>query len=198
MFTGIVEEIGQVVSVDNQNDLSKVSIKTEKILESAKIGDSISINGVCLTVISIQDLVFTSEIVKETLSKTNLKYIKAGDCVNLERAMRADSRFDGHIVQGHVEGVGKVKKILKDNDSFIISIEIPQSLSDYCIHKGSITINGVSLTIALLEEKLIDIWIIPHTLSHTTFSSINENDYVNIETDIIAKYVEKIQVLGRK
>ncbi len=167
-------------------------------MNSAKIGDSISINGVCLTVTSINGLVFASDIVKETLDKTNLQYVKADDYLNLERAMKASSRFDGHIVQGHVEGIGKVKKIRKDNDSFIISIEIPQSLSGHCIHKGSITVNGVSLTIASIEENLIDIWIIPHTLSHTTFGAINENDYVNIETDIIAKYVKKFQGLKEK
>ncbi len=198
MFTGIVEEIGQIVGIDNQNDSSRISIKTEKILNSAKIGDSISINGVCLTVTSIDGLVFTSDVVRETLNKTNLQYVKADDCINLERAMKASSRFDGHIVQGHVEGIGKVKKIIKDNDSFIISIVIPQSLSEYCIHKGSITVNGVSLTIASIEENLIDIWIIPHTLTHTTFGSINKNDYVNIETDIIAKYVKKFQDLKEK
>ena len=192
MFTGIVEEVGQVMSVDSQNNLSKVSIKAEKILDSAKIGDSISINGACLTITSIKDSFFTSDIVKETLSKTNLQYIKAGDCVNLERAMRADARFDGHIVQGHIEGIGKVKKIQEDQGSFILKIELPENLSDYCIHKGSVTINGVSLTIASIEENLIDIWIIPHTLGHTTFGSINESDYVNIETDIISKYVEKL------
>ena len=198
MFTGIVEEIGQIVGIDNQNDSSRISIKTEKILNSAKIGDSISINGVCLTVTSIDGLVFTSDVVRETLNKTNLQYVKADDCINLERAMKASSRFDGHIVQGHVEGIGKVKKIIKDNDSFIISIEIPDSLSEYCINKGSITVNGVSLTIASIEENLIDIWIIPHTLSHTTFGSINEDYYVNIETDIIAKYVKKFQGLKDK
>ena len=198
MFTGIVEEIGQIVGIDSQNDSSRISIKTEKILNSAKIGDSISINGVCLTVTSIEGLVFTSDVVRETLNKTNLQYVKADDCINLERAMKASSRFDGHIVQGHVEGIGKVKKIIKDNDSFIISIVIPQSLSEYCIHKGSITVNGVSLTIASIEENLIDIWIIPHTLTHTTFGSINKNDYVNIETDIIAKYVKKFQDLKEK
>ena len=198
MFTGIVEEIGKIISIDSHDDSFKISVKAEKILNSAKIGDSISINGVCLTVTSIDGLVFTSDIVRETLDKTNLQYVKADDCVNLERAMKASSRFDGHIVQGHVEGIGKVKKIRKDNASFIISIEIPQSLSEYCIHKGSITVNGVSLTIASIEENLIDIWIIPHTLSHTTFGSINEDDYVNIETDIIAKYVKKFQGLKER
>ena len=198
MFTGIVQEIGQIVSIDNQNNLSKISIKTEKILKSAKIGDSVSINGACLTITSIEGLVFTSDVVKETLDKTNLQYVKVNSCVNLERAMKASSRFDGHIVQGHIEGVGRVKKINKDNDSFIVSIEIPEDLLGYCVHKGSIAINGVSLTIALIEENLIDIWIIPHTLNHTTFRLINESDYVNIETDMIAKYVEKFQGLKKK
>ena len=116
MFTGIVEQIGQITNIENQSNLTKISIKAEEILKSAKIGDSVSINGTCLTITSIEDLIFTSDIVQETLDKTNLKYIKINDYVNLERAMKADSRFDGHIVQGHIEGVGRVKKISKDND----------------------------------------------------------------------------------
>ena len=195
MFTGIVEEVGRVHTIKKSEDLFKVAIETKFILKESEIGDSISINGACLTITSIEGSLFTSDIVRETIDKTSLKYIKTGDQVNLERAMRADSRFDGHIVQGHIEGVGKVKKIQNEKESFIVSIEIPGELVNYCIHKGSIAINGTSLTIASIKENLIDIWIIPHTLSHTTFGSINENDYVNIETDIIAKYVEKIQSL---
>ena len=198
MFTGIVEGILEIYNIEKDNNFYTINIKLNSDISNIKNGDSISINGVCLTVTSIDGLVFTSDIVRETLDKTNLRYFKADDYINLERAMKASSRFDGHIVQGHVEGIGKVKKIIKDNDSFIISIEIPQSLSEYCIHKGSITVNGVSLTIASIEENLIDIWIIPHTLSNTTFGSINKNDYVNIETDIIAKYVKKFQGLKEK
>ena len=130
--------------------------------------------------------------VRETIDRTNIQYLKTEDSVNLERAMRADSRFDGHIVQGHIEGVGKVEEIKHNKESIIIKIKIPDDLIKYCIQKGSIAINGTSLTIAMIKENLIDIWIIPHTLTHTTFGTINENDYVNIETDILAKYIEKL------
>ena len=192
MFTGIIEEIGKVSSIDKLDDMTKLTIKTSNILASSKIGDSISINGTCLTITSIKGKLFTSDIVKETIDRTNIQYLKAGDSVNLERAMRADSRFDGHIVQGHIEGVGKIEEIKHNKESIIIKIKIPDDLIKYCIQKGSIAINGTSLTIAMIKENLIDIWIIPHTLTHTTFGTINESDYVNIETDILAKYIEKL------
>ena len=193
MFTGIIEEIGKIISIKEKRDLTQISINTQNILKSAKIGDSISINGTCLTITSIKDLFFTSDIVKETIQKTNLKYRKIDDYVNLERSMRADSRFDGHIVQGHVEGVAVIQSIKKDKDSIILKVKLPEELAMYCIHKGSIAINGVSLTIASIEENYIDIWIIPHTLKHTTFGKINNRDYVNVETDIIAKYIQNFQ-----
>ena len=192
MFTGIIEEIGKVSSIDKLDDMTKLTIKTSNILASSKIGDSISINGTCLTITSIKGKLFTSDIVKETIDRTNIQYLKTGDSVNLERAMRADSRFDGHIVQGHIEGVGKIEEIKHNKESIIIKIKIPDDLIKYCIQKGSIAINGTSLTIAMIKENLIDIWIIPHTLTHTTFGTINESDYVNIETDILAKYIEKL------
>ncbi len=192
MFTGIIEEIGKVSSIDKLDDMTKLTIKTSNILASSKIGDSISINGTCLTITSIKGKLFTSDIVKETIDRTNIQYLKTDDSVNLERAMRADSRFDGHIVQGHIEGVGKVEEIKHNKESIIIKIKIPDDLIKYCIQKGSIAINGTSLTIAMIKENLIDIWIIPHTLTHTTFGTINESDYVNIETDILAKYIEKL------
>ena len=192
MFTGIIEEIGKVSSIDKLDDITRLTIKTSNILASSKIGDSISINGTCLTITSIKGKLFTSDIVKETIDRTNIQYLKTDDSVNLERAMRADSRFDGHIVQGHIEGVGKVEEIKHNKESIIIKIKIPDDLIKYCIQKGSIAINGTSLTIAMIKENLIDIWIIPHTLTHTTFGTINESDYVNIETDILAKYIEKL------
>ena len=192
MFTGIIEEVGLVSKISKSEDFFQITIESNNLLKTSKIGDSISINGACLTITSIDGSFFTSDIVKETIERTTLKYIEIGDQVNLERAMKADSRFDGHIVQGHIEGVGKIKRIKKDKDSFIVRIEIPDKLTNYCIHKGSIAINGTSLTIAKIKENLIDIWIIPHTLSQTTFGIIKESDYVNIETDIISKYVEKL------
>ena len=192
MFTGIIEEVGQILSIEKKGDLAQFTIQTNNILTSSKIGDSISVNGICLTITLINDKNFMLDAVKETLDKTNLRYAKANDYVNLERAMKADSRFDGHIVQGHIEAVGKVKKIRKNDDSLIVSIELPLKVSNYCIHKGSIAVNGVSLTVASIKESLVDIWIIPHTLNHTTFNKIKKDDFVNIETDIIAKYVEKL------
>ena len=193
MFTGIIEEVGKISIIDKSNDMFHIAVETDRILKDSMVGDSICINGICLTLTSIEEKLFRADVVQETIKRTNLQYIKVGDKVNLERAMRVDSRFDGHIVQGHIEGIGKVKRIKKDKESFVIGIEVPKDLLKYCIHKGSIAINGTSLTIASIKENLVDIWIIPHTLSHTTFGIIKENDYVNIETDIIAKYVEKIK-----
>ena len=208
MFTGIIEELGIVKRIESTlatdkdgkslNSISFEILVSCKFGQDAKIGDSIAINGTCLTIIkkikesADEGFILTFNVVQETIDRTNLKYIKKNNQVNLEKAMRADSRFDGHIVQGHIEGLGRIKKIDKDKDSFVIRIELPNELSDYCIHKGSIAVNGVSLTIASIKENLIDIWIIPHTLEHTTFNIIKEDDFVNIETDIIAKYVEKL------
>jgi len=191
MFTGIIEEIGCINNLKAGRNAMQVSIKTKNILKTAKIGDSISINGVCLTITLINDLTFNSDIINETLDKTNLQYIEKNHYVNLERAMKTDSRFDGHIVQGHIEGIGQVYSLKKNKDEFIMTIALPDKLLKYCIYKGSIALNGVSLTIARINKNLIDICLIPHTLTHTTFKNNKVGDYINIETDIIGKYVEK-------
>ncbi|MAV64255.1 MAG: riboflavin synthase [Candidatus Marinimicrobia bacterium] len=200
MFTGIIEQVGVVSNIEHYEDLSNLRIEVSKEFGmNSKIGDSISINGTCLTITKIMNgniYTFDFNVVKETIEKTNLKYLKTFDSVNLEKSLMASSRFDGHIVQGHVEGLGKIKKITKDNNSFIVTIDLPEKLSCYCINKGSIAVNGVSLTIAKIEENLIDIWIIPHTLSNTTFGKIKENDFVNIETDIIGKYIKKFSSIN--
>ena len=128
MFTGIIEEIGKIINIKEKRDLIQVSIETQNILKSSKVGDSISINGACLTITSIKDSFFTSDIVKETIQRTNLKYIKIDDYVNLERSMRADSRFDGHIVQGHVESVAVIESIKKDDDSLVLKVKLPEEL----------------------------------------------------------------------
>ena len=193
MFTGIIEEVGQISYINKTKDLQSMSIKVNKILDDAKIGDSISVNGTCLTITSIDKDIFTVDIVKETLERTNLKFLHIENFINLERAMKASSRFDGHIVQGHVEGIAKILSINEYDDNFVLTLELPEKLSKYCIYKGSIALNGVSLTIAKKDKNIIDIWLIPHTLKHTTFNYNKVGEYVNVETDIIGKYIENFQ-----
>tara|TARA_Y100000768_G_scaffold172777_1_gene129324 strand:- start:334 stop:927 length:594 start_codon:yes stop_codon:yes gene_type:complete len=193
MFTGIIEEVGQVTGINKNQDLYSMSIRSKKILDDAKVGDSISVNGTCLTVTSIDVDIFTVDIVRETLERTNLKSLQIESFINLERAMKASSRFDGHIVQGHIEGLAKILSINNANDNFIITLKLPKKLSKYCIYKGSIALNGVSLTIAKKDKNIIDIWLIPHTLKHTTFKYNKVGDYVNVETDIVGKYIENFQ-----
>ena len=193
MFTGITEEVGKIKHIDNSEDFIRLSIKANKILKDTKIGDSILINGTCLTVTSIDDFVFTVDVVKETINKTNLKYLQNQNDVNLERSMKASSRFDGHIVQGHIEGIARILSIKNDNDEFVVTLELPEKLSKYCIYKGSIALNGISLTIAKIDKNIIDICLIPYTLKHTTFKDSQMGDYINVETDIIGKYIENFQ-----
>ena len=193
MFTGIIEEIGKIENINNCDNFIQLSIKADQILELAKIGDSVSINGVCLTITSIKKNIFTSDVVKETLEKTNLKYIEKDSYVNLERAMKVNSRFDGHIVQGHIEGLAKILAINNKKKDFVITLEISLELTKYCIYKGSIALNGVSLTISKIDKNIIDICLIPHTLEYTTFQYNKVGDYVNVETDIIGKYIENFQ-----
>ncbi len=193
MFTGIIEEVGKIKKIEKTHDKYRIFICANKILGDAKLGDSVSINGTCLTITSIDGNLFTADVVRETLDKTNLKFLQKENFVNLERAMKASSRFDGHIVQGHVEGISKVLAITSNRDIFIIKIELPQNLVKYCIYKGSIALNGVSLTIAKIDKNIIDIWLIPHTLKHTTFKENKVGDYINVETDIIGKYIENFQ-----
>ena len=193
MFTGIIEEVGQISNINKTNDLQNMSIRVNKILNDAKVGDSISVNGTCLTITATVNDIFTVDIVQETLERTNLKFLNIKNYINLERAMKASSRFDGHIVQGHVEGVAKILSMNKSDDNCVLSLELPEKLSKYCIYKGSIALNGVSLTIAKKDKNIIDIWLIPHTLKHTTFTYNKVGDYVNVETDIIGKYIENFQ-----
>jgi riboflavin synthase len=193
MFTGIIEEVGQISNINKTNDLQNMSIRVNKILNDAKVGDSISVNGTCLTITAIVNDIFTVDIVQETLERTNLKFLNIKNYINLERAMKASSRFDGHIVQGHVEGTAKILSMNKSDDNCVLSLELPEKLTKYCIYKGSIALNGVSLTIAKKDKNIIDIWLIPHTLKHTTFTYNKVGDYVNVETDIIGKYIENFQ-----
>jgi len=187
MFTGIIEEVGKVSTITDE----KIIISAQTVLNGTKIGDSIAVNGVCLTVTKINTNSFEADISPETMKVTSLGSLKTGSAVNLERAMRADGRFGGHIVSGHIDGLGKGKSILKENDFYKISIELPIELTKYSVKKGSISIDGISLTIADIKDNIITVAVIPHTFRNTNLQNLRIGDFVNIETDILGKYVEK-------
>ena len=179
MFTGIVEEIGKIKSFDGR----KLVVECKKVLENTKLGDSIAIDGCCQTVVDLTSNSFTADVSQETVSITTFKNFKSGQNVNLERALTPTSRIGGHIVQGHVDGKGKYL----GNMTF----EIPKELDRYVVYKGSITVNGVSLTVAKCQNNTFSIAIIPHTLENTNLKDLKVGDFVNIETDILGRYVEK-------
>ena len=185
MFTGIVEETGKVQAITDR----KVVIECKKVLENSKIGDSIAVNGVCLTITSMGENYFSADISPETF-KVSCK-LEQGEIVNLERAMIANGRFGGHIVSGHVDGVATIVSIKNNGEFYDLQIKLSDEESKYVIKKGSITINGISLTIAKIEGSLINLAIIPHTYENTCLKWLKNGDFVNIEVDILAKYIEK-------
>ena len=187
MFTGIIEETGRVKTVTN----NKITILAKTVLEGTQVGDSISVNGVCLTVISFGSDYFEADVSPETLRVTALSELKTGSYVNLERAVQAGARLGGHIVSGHIDGVGRGKFVRKNGDFYNIGIELPSELTKYVAKKGSIAVNGISLTVADIEENGVSIAVIPHTFENTNLKDFKVGDFVNIETDILAKYVEK-------
>ena len=197
MFTGIIEMTGQVRSIRQDRGGRVFSIEAPVIAREAPIGASIAVNGTCLTVVSNDELAFTVEIVPETISRTNLGQLEAGDLVNLERTLRLSDRIDGHLVQGHVDGVGRVVGNESRGNSLWITIEIPDPLTPYLIEKGSIAVDGISLTIAHLAGNLLAVAVIPHTASVTTLGDRKVGDQVNIEVDMISKYVESLLQAGR-
>jgi riboflavin synthase len=192
MFTGLIEESGTIENISKFGDGLRFKIKAGKVLEDTKVDDSISINGVCLTVVEKSKNYFTVEAVEETLKKTTLGNLKVGEKINLERSIKLSDRLGGHLVQGHVDGIGKIVGRKKLKSSVILNIEIPSQLAKYMIDRGSIAIDGISLTIVKTENNLMTLSIIPHTLELTTLSWKKEGDTVNIEVDLIAKYVEKL------
>ena len=187
MFTGIIEEIGQIINITD----NKIVISCSKVLIDTKTGDSISVNGVCLTASEIGSNYFSADISKETINVTAFREIKNKTFVNLERAMPANGRFGGHIVSGHIDGVGQIVELSKDNNFYNLKIRLSETLLKYCIKKGSVTIDGISLTIAKIEKDIIKIAIIPHTFENTNLKFLKNNSFVNIENDIFAKYIEK-------
>ena len=192
MFTGIVEEIGTVKNTVNKGQTLVLTIQAKKILEDVHLGDSISINGVCLTVTSFTKDEFTVDVMPETYQSTNLKMLSNHHKVNLERAMAANGRFGGHIVSGHIDVTGEILAIKPLENAVTYKINIPSAYSKYCLPKGSITIDGTSLTIFKVENEVITISLIPHTRFYTILGSKNVGDPVNIEFDLLGKYVEKM------
>ena len=191
MFTGIIEEIGTVKEVRHGHRSAVVTISAEKVLSGTSIGDSIAVNGVCLTVIAMDDDSFSADATPETISRSSLGQMHRGSRVNLERAMAADGRFGGHIVMGHIDGIGKVSRVIKDDNSVLLSIEAAPDLMRYIVEKGSIAIDGISLTVAEVWESGFTVSVIPHTASETTIGWMVAGTAVNLEADIIGKYAEK-------
>ncbi|MBS6510019.1 MAG: riboflavin synthase [Paraclostridium bifermentans] len=197
MFTGIVEEIGTITHIKNGVKSSKLIINCNKVLETTEIGDSICTNGVCLTVTNINKGTFEADVMAETIRKSNLNTFKIGSKVNLERALSLSTRLGGHLVSGHIDGIGYIKDLKKEDSAIWITIKTSVDILRYIVYKGSITIDGISLTIAYVDDDVFKVSIISHTLQQTILSSKNIGDSVNLECDIIGKYVEKLLEINK-
>ena len=191
MFTGIVEEIGKVKAIKTGAKSTALSIGGNLIFSDLKLGDSIAVNGICLTVTSINERIFTADVMNETLSRSSIGELKTGSNVNLERAMSADGRFGGHIVSGHIDGTGKISAIKKDDIAIWYTVKTDSKIMRYIIEKGSITIDGISLTVAKVERDNFSVSIIPHTAEETVLSEKKIGSIVNLENDVVGKYIEK-------
>ncbi|GAA0069925.1 riboflavin synthase [Clostridium sardiniense] len=198
MFTGIIEEIGEIQSIKKGDKYSRLLIKANKVLKDTKIGNSISTNGVCLTVTSISSNSFEADVMAETLRKSNLGDLKKLNKVNLERALSIKSRLGGHIVSGHIDGVGKIIDFTKEDNAVWITIKAPIEILKYVVLKGSIAIDGVSLTVAYVDDEIFKVSIIPHTGEETILLNKKTGETVNLECDVIGKYVEKLLKLNEK
>jgi riboflavin synthase len=193
MFTGIIEETGSVVRASQRHEILTVRISAKTTLADLAIGGSIAVNGCCLTVVRRDGEGFECDLMGETLARTGFaERLQPGARVNLERPMRADGRFDGHIVQGHVDGIGRVRSIRRLTESAEIDIEIPSALERYLVEKGSVAVDGISLTIARLDPGCLTVALIPHTLDVTSLGTAQVGDPVNLEADVVAKHVERL------
>lgn len=192
MFTGIIEEVGVVESIKKGASSAVITIRADKVLSDLKTGDSVAVNGVCLTAVNITGRGYSADVMHETLRRTNLGSLKSGSRVNLERAMAADGRFGGHIVAGHIDGTGRIISMTKDDNAVWITIDTDASILKYIIDKGSITIDGISLTVAAVTNENFSVSVIPHTADSTTLLEKKPGDTVNLENDMIGKYVEKL------
>ena len=192
MFTGIVEEMGGITVMNKSLSGAKLTILASTVMSDLKIGDSISVNGICLTVVSRSDRDFSVEVSPETLSVTTLGSFAVGMPVNLERAMKLNERIGGHLVAGHVDGIGRIRSRQQDANAIVLTIDAPPEILRYCVAKGSITVDGISLTINSISEQGFSVAIIPHTAKVTILGLKQVNDTVNLESDLIGKYVERL------
>lgn len=192
MFTGIIEEIGKIKAVATFGGGKRISVSASKIMDDLKIDDSVAINGVCQTVVAIGGNVFTVEAVEETLRKTNLGRLSIGLSVNLERALTLSTRLGGHLVQGHVDSVGKVKSIKPESAGILLTVSFPSEFAKYVARTGSVCINGISLTVARLFDESFTVSVIPHTWKMSTLGKLSNGDEVNLEYDVISKYIERL------
>ena len=192
MFTGIVEELGTVAAVEDQGDAIRLSIRATTVLEGTGLGDSIAVNGCCLTVTTIDADTWTADVMQETLDKTSLGELEPGSRVNLERAVTPATRLGGHIVQGHVDGTGRILSRTPSEHWEVVEISLPDGLDRYLVDKGSITVDGISLTVVTAADGKFSVSLIPETLARTTLGLKQPGDVVNLEVDVIAKYVEKM------
>jgi riboflavin synthase len=194
MFTGIIEEVGRVIAIAQHNGNRRLTVSSNNLVKELRPGDSIAVSGVCLTAVDIKTDSVGFDLAAETWRRTSFSRIKQAALVNLELPMRADGRFGGHIVQGHVDGTGKFLALdpIANADDFWLIIEIPPDLARYVISKGSLSIEGISLTVAQIEGTKVTVAIIPHTVENTNLKSLKPGDPINLEVDVIAKYVEKM------
>ncbi|MDO5600933.1 MAG: riboflavin synthase [Lachnospiraceae bacterium] len=198
MFTGIVEETGTIKSLRISGSSGKIALRAKKVLEGTKIGDSIAVNGVCLTVVSLEQDGFTADVMAETVRRTNLGQTRIGEKVNLERAMAADGRFGGHIVAGHIDGTGTIKELRKEENAVWVKVETSPEILGLIVEKGSICIDGISLTVADVGENYFQVSVIPHTGEETTLLQKKAGGQVNLENDIVGKYIQKFLVRPEK
>jgi riboflavin synthase len=193
MFTGIIEEVGELLEIQETDTFRTIYIGGRAVFDDLRTGSSIAVNGVCLTARAIRANAFSAEMSRETLERTSLGSLKKGALVNLERPMRSDSRFGGHIVQGHVDGVGRIRRFDRQGDAWNLDVEYPEFGSRYIVEKGSIAVDGISLTVASLQPpKVFSVAIIPHTFENTNLKAARPNDPVNLELDVLAKYIENL------
>ncbi len=191
MFTGIVEVVGSVAELELRGDIAALVIEAPGVTEGVRIGDSVAVNGCCLTVTLIDGSRLSFEAVKESLEKTSLGDLAPGSHVNLERAMRAGDRLDGHIVQGHVDGTGRVHSLVREGDDVRLAVDCGPEIGDFLVEKGSVAIDGVSLTVVDVTDEGFDVALIPHTLKATTLGEREPGDRVNLEADVLGKYVKR-------
>jgi riboflavin synthase len=196
VFTGIVEELGEVVAWDDLADAARITVRGPLVTSDAREGDSIAVNGVCLTVVDNADGTFCADVMKETLVRSSLGALSVGSPVNLERAVRLQDRLGGHLVQGHVDGTGQIRAVSPDEHWAVVTISLPAELARYVVEKGSITVDGVSLTVSAVGHTEFQVSLIPTTLERTTLGRKAVGDPVNLEVDITAKYVEKLLAAG--